>query len=173
MLRTSTTPYAIYHLLSIISKVSILDVLLMSESYSVKSTLLIPPTPTTHIDHTHVNTTYLFTFHDYLKSKLTVTWTVETSTTSSPGSPHLPWCAHPDWISARVPRRSPRVGLRMSSGLPGAGAVSRNVSMVEWHKRATCSAVIARDAAVIRSMGPEGPRPEARRPARPTGLMGD
>ena len=95
---------------------------------------LSPPAPNTHIDHTRVNTIYLFTFHGCLKLKMTVTWTVESSTMSSPGSPFLPSCAHLNCISARAPRPS-RVGPIMSSGHPGcADAVGRNVSMVEWHK---------------------------------------
>ena len=112
---------------------------------------LFPPAPNTHIDHTRVNMIYLFTFHGCLKLNMTVTWTEESSTMSSPGSPLLPSCAHLNCISARAPRPS-RVGPIMSSGHPGgADAVGRNVSMVEWHKRR--SADFARDAALTRFTG--------------------
>ena len=112
---------------------------------------LFPPAPNTHIDHTRVNTIYLFTFHGCLKLNMTVTWTEESSTMSSPGSPFLPSCAHLNCIIARAPRPF-RVGPIMSSGHPGgADAVGRNVSMVEWHKRR--SADFARDGALTRSTG--------------------
>lgn len=95
-----------------------------SESYSVKSSYSTCP------DHAH--RPYEIENDCHLKRGVTP----ESSTTSSPGSLLLPSCTHRNCINAKVPRPCSRVGLRMSCGLPGgAGAISRSVSMVEWHKK--------------------------------------